>query len=767
MNRTGITARRVDEIVVPSMGDDQENHGSTFLVVLWRRRWIILRCILTALISGYIYLLKAVPIYASSSTVYVQQSIPKIVSDEITSQGNSSNYLYTQCMLIQSTAICSAAAEKPGVRDLKCLVGMDNPVPFIRGSVSAKPGQQGDFITVSMESTNPQDAATIVNAVVEAFIDYQTKQHQSTAVEVLRILQKERDSHEAELKAAQDAIFAYKKANPDVGMNTDKGDVNVDVNRLNALCTALTNAELRQLDIKMALAEADIAGNSPVVLKQLFDRLQTPVAGAGGGDAAASGMQLAEAQYQQDQEHLYELLEDYGTEFPEVKKLQHRLDRERSRLSGLGLSEQSQTTTQSYGDVLRQALATTDRYVAELQRQVDQERQVVMALSVKDAEYEQLLQQKDRVDKTIDLLDSRMKDINVTEDVGALTVSVLEFAKPEFQPVRPKRAQTMGMALLAGLMVGLGGALLRDTLDQRLRSIEEIAMLLDLPILGAVPHMLAKLIPAEKGQEIHLRPHSDVSEAYRTIRTALYFGLDDAKSAKTILVTSPVPGDGKSTLISNLAIAIAQAGRRVLIIDADCRRPMQQKIFQLPSGPGLSSVLKGKIAFAEAVQKTSIDKLDILQCGPLPSNPAEILNSQAFLDLLGAARATYDQVLIDSPPVMPVSDSRILAASCDATILVIRAESSTRRLTEHAKNALVAVGGSLIGVVVNDAPRGPSGYGYYGYYYYGYGKYGYTSSSKGNGDDNGNGDGDDKGDSERRSAAIIGQADVDQAHVGS
>jgi capsular exopolysaccharide synthesis family protein len=747
-NRVAVVARRTDEIVGPSAGDDVERRGTGMHLILWRRRWIVLGCILTSLVSAYIYLLKATPVYSSNSVVYVQQSIPKIISDEFSSQGNSAGYLFTQCMVIQSTTILSAALEKPGVSESKCLAGVDNPVAFLKSAITAVPGKQGDLITVSMESTNPQDAATIVNAVVESFIDYQSKQHQSTAVEVLRILQKERDSNETELKQIQDAMFAYRKASPDIALDTDKGNINMQ--RLASFNDALTAAQLRQLDLQMAVDEANLVRDDPVALRRLIERLQllTPT------DSSSATGQQAMVEYLQDRDRLSELLDEYGPAYPEVRKAQHRVGQEEGELT-----QATQDTARAYIVVLREALTANERHITELQNQVDHERKAVLDLSVKDAEFEQLAQQRDRVVRAIDLLDTRMKDINVTEDVGALTVSVLEYAKPELRPVRPKHGEIMGMALVAGLMVGLGGAMLRDMLDQRLRSAEEIAELLDLPILGAVPHMVGKVPFAERGQEIHLRPRSDVSEAYRTIRTAIYFGLADVKSAKTILITSPAPSDGKSTVISNLAIAIAQAGRRVLMIDADCRRPILHKMFNLAASPGLSSILAGKSNFAAAVQKTSIDKLEILQCGPLPHNPAEILNSQAFLDLLREASEIYDQILIDSPPVMLVTDARILGASCDVTVLVLRAEKSTRRLAEHASDAITSVGGSLIGVVVNDVPRGQAGYGYY-YYGYGYGKYGYTYGSNGNGNGKRNGN----GDPVKVSAAIVGQASIDDGH---
>ena len=290
-------------------------------------------------------------------------------------------------------------------------------------------------------------------------------------------------------------------------------------------------------------------------------------------------------------------------------------------------------------------------------------------------------------------------------------------------------------------MAGLGLAMLLDKVDQRIRSIEEISSLLETPILGVIPRIVRRVLPGEAGREIELRPRSGVAEAFRTVRTAIYFGGEE-RAAKTILVTSPTPGDGKSTTISNLAIAVSQAGRRVLLIDADCRRPVQHKTFKVDETPGLTGILTGRSTLADAVRPTGIDRLDLLQCGPLPHNPAELLDSQALLDLLAEAGRQYDQVLIDSPPVTLVSDARVLAASCDAAVLVLRAERSTRRGAQLAWNALASVGANLLGVVVNDLARPSGGYGY-GYAYYGYGRYGYAPAElNGNGHANGtNGNG--------------------------
>jgi len=232
---------------------------------------------------------------------------------------------------------------------------------------------------------------------------------------------------------------------------------------------------------------------------------------------------------------------------------------------------------------------------------------------------------------------------------------------------------------------------------------------------------------------------SDVAEAYRTIRTAVYFGVPHG-TAKTLLVTSPAPGDGKTTLASNLAIAMAQAGNKILLVDADFRKPMQHKIFELDKKIGLSTVLAGEADLAHAIHKTEVNGLEVLPCGPIPANPSEILNSQMFADVLSELVGRYDHVVIDSPPVMPVTDSRILAASCDCTILALRAEKSTRKSAVYARDTLRSVGSRILGVVVNDVPRKK---GIYGYYYteaevYTYG-YGASNRKGGNGKSKTNG----------------------------
>jgi capsular exopolysaccharide synthesis family protein len=350
----------------------------------------------------------------------------------------------------------------------------------------------------------------------------------------------------------------------------------------------------------------------------------------------------------------------------------------------------------------------------------EQQRIQTIDLNAQLAKYKMLEADFEQTKKLIDLLDERIKEINIVEDVGALNISILEVARAASDPSKPQKERVMNIALVLGIMLGGGLAFLRDWLDQTLRSADEISAVLGLPVLGVVPSMSRRQSVVTRGQKVRLESDSTAAEAYRTIRTAIFFGAPKNK-AKTVLITSPAPVDGKSTLVSNLGIAMAQAGQRILILDADFRKPMQHFIFETNhQDKGLTSVLAGTITLEEAIQTTEIEGLELLLCGHNVSNPSEMLNSKTFARTLEQISNKYDRIIIDAPPVIPVTDAQILSAICDVTLLVLRAEKSTRKVSQRARDGLLSVGAHILGIIVNDVPRKS---GQYGYYYGGHGSY--------------------------------------------
>ena len=713
-----------------------EEAATNVLAAVWRRKGVVLACVAVAMAAGAIYLSRAAKVYSSSAVMLVQQSNPsQFFAREMGSVNNTSaSFLFTQCQLITSTAMLTQAVDVPGVADVPLLKRMENPAGYLKATVSAVPSKLGDTLVVSMESPDFQSAPVIVNGVVQAYQDYQSQQHQSNSVKLAGILQREVDSREKDLRAAQEAMRKLRREHPDLGFNSDKGDSSL----LSTLNGELTTAEITADNLKSATATVTATDPADVsALRGLVDRY-----GLGGQLPPTADVRPA-AQAYADLQAKLQVMQDAGL-LPGSETVR-RTELAAGRAAA-ELDRASRAASAACVSTVKAASDLAEARVKQLRAKIAEERRTTAGLNVFEAEYAELTQQTARNDRAIDAINDQLKRLVNIEDVPPMTVTVLETAKADPRPVRPVPSKTMGMALVGGLMAGLGLAVLLEKVDQRLRSVEEVIALLDTPVLGVVPRVLRRVLPGEIGREIQLRPRSGVAEAFRTVRTAIYFGGAGGGggfaaagangvgvgSGKTILVTSPTPGDGKSTTISNLAIAVAQGGRRTLLIDADCRRPVQHKTFGLGGGaednvgPGLSGVLSGRATLDQAVRPTDVDRLDLLPCGPLPHNPAELLDSQPLLDLLAEVARRYDQVLIDSPPVTLVSDARILAASCDAAILVVRHDRSTRRGAQLAWNALVSVGANVLGVVINDLTRRKDGYGYS---YYGYGRYGYAPAA--------------------------------------
>ncbi|HWJ21043.1 MAG TPA: polysaccharide biosynthesis tyrosine autokinase, partial [Gemmatimonadaceae bacterium] len=315
--------------------------------------------------------------------------------------------------------------------------------------------------------------------------------------------------------------------------------------------------------------------------------------------------------------------------------------------------------------------------------------------------------------------------INESDNGG--TVQLLDAAAlPQFA-VSPNRRRDVTYALVLGLLLGVGLAVLLEKLDDTVKSPDELRDRLDLTVVGLIPAIDINELsrdeaatPAIGRLATHADPRSPVAEAYRSLRTNLAFART-SHALQTLVVASPGPGDGKSTTAANLAITFAQQGQRTLLIDADLRRAVLDKTFDLQRQPGLTDVIIGVATVASAVHATKVPNLFVLPSGQFPPNPSELLGSPAMREVLREAKEQFDVVLFDSPPLLAVTDAAVLSTLVDGTILVVRTASTAREAVRRAVGQLRAVHGRLLGAVLNDADmRGGAYYGGYGYYYYSY-----------------------------------------------
>ena len=767
----------------------QEGLFPIALIVL-QHRWTILLTTVGFLVVGFAYIMKATPIYTSASRLYVEQSGPKIINEYEGVMTQSHNYLYTQSELIRSTPIISDAVNDTRIGHLETFAGIDNLVGYVKRKLKVAVGRKDDIITVSFDSPYPQEAAQLVNAMVDSYVRYHSARQRSTVSEVLRILEKEKVRRDEELSGKFAELLAFTRENGVVSFDDNGG--NIVLERLTRLSSALTETQLAALNAKADFEAAKRMANEPAKIRQFA------------GAAAGAGVHVSgsdrETQLRAELRRVEMDLENakyHGTEdHPSIKAIRseiHRINKE--------LNEQTKEFADAYIEVMQLRWLAAKQREDELMTSFDSQHQAAQELGVKAAQYAMLQSELNRTERICEILDDRIKELNVTEDTGALNISVLEVARPARSPSEPQKRRVMATALALGLVFGTCLAFLRDWMDYRLRSCEEISSVLHIPVLGVIPAIsegqrstitrgreiwlklksifadisrtaYSRTVPGEPkgkakpgaqpimaqvrayralratgtkaqpvavgasspnkdettteeqalvefGQVVHFKPRSIAAEAYRTLRTSIFFGVPKG-GAKTILVTSPAPGDGKTTLVSNLAIATAQAGQGTLVIDADLRKPRQHRIFEIDHEPGLTNVLAGTVRLDEAIQPGPVTGLDLLSCGSQVPNPSEMLNSDVFAQMLKDLPKCYDRVIIDSPPVLPVTDSQIIAASCDVTLLVLRADKSTRRLSQQARDSLVSVGGHLLGAVVNGVKHKHGRYSYYNYSGYGY-----------------------------------------------
>ncbi len=335
-------------------------------------------------------------------------------------------------------------------------------------------------------------------------------------------------------------------------------------------------------------------------------------------------------------------------------------------------------------------------------------------------------------------ISKKISTAKLVKDDEVFKAEMLQIPSPP-QKVEPRFFVIMTLASVLGLLGGFGLAYLADMTDKSFRSPEEIRRRLNIPVVGHVPMLIseeeaAKLEGAINGPDpilvTYYRPKSRKAEVFRGIRTALYFNTR-GEGHKVIQITSPNMGDGKTTLSSNLAVSIAQSGKQTILIDGDFRRPRLHKIFAVPSEKGFASVIMGQCDLRDAVQPSVVPGLTIMPCGPIPPNPAELLTSPRFKELLDELREQYDYVIIDTPPLLVVTDPCAVAPRVDGVLMTMRVIKNGRPIAERARDILLSLGAKPLGIVVNGVSMsGPTGYGYgsgYGYGY-GYGQYDYAQA---------------------------------------
>jgi succinoglycan biosynthesis transport protein ExoP len=382
-------------------------------------------------------------------------------------------------------------------------------------------------------------------------------------------------------------------------------------------------------------------------------------------------------------------------------------------------------------DAVEKDLAIVTREEAGERKLFEDSRKQAVDLNMKEIEYHRLDRAREQNEKLFQALLSRMKEADVARMMRVNNIRVVDTASEPKGAIRPRTMVNLGIGVLAGLLLGIALGWGREQLDNSLKTPDDLEQRLGVTFLGLLPEMgedgeqkggrkrRRRVTPSLLSPEliVHEQPLSGIAEAARSIRTNLLF-MNPDRPYRKLLVSSAAPSEGKTTVACSIAIALAQGGQRVCIVDCDLRRPRIHRIFDRAGDAGVTNVIVGNATVDEVVKPTAVANLWSVPAGPTPPNPADMLHSERFKKFLSDLSDRFDRVVIDSPPIVPVTDSAIISTLVDGTVFVVRAFSTTRHLGHQGLRALRDVDSPVVGAVLNAVNLNRREYNYYYQYYY-------------------------------------------------
>jgi len=708
--------------------------------VRYRKGVVLFTMALSVALAGAYY--ATTPrIYESSASLLVLQMGPDNLSPGMADDHRFSNMMATHRRMLSSDVVLEEAIEllPEEHRDDLAEIEPANWPETIEKKLQVSTVRETNILDLAYRSKDPAAAAAVVNSVLSAYLTFTNNLHKSTAHQILDILNHEKARLEAELREKESQLIELRRTAGDGVIRDGDQGINVVVKRAMALNESLIAAHEKRLEAHAQQAAIEAAIRRGDDLQQhalsMLDEVGRELLMQRLGISRADVMTISRINQQvlEDRAQLQAALQQYGPNHRNVRAIQERLAMAKQFLEGRAQSANSRMLTISNAElapllqeVVGQRLQQAIAHENAIHQSYQEEKDKAIGLDHTMAQLEMLQLDLDRLRRFYDVVLQRVKDINLREENGMLRTSVLNRPEVPNTAVWPRKTTVGLIALVLGLAVGLAIVYLQDLLDDHFRSPEELRLHLGLPVLAMVRRMP---IGHEVGADAiyaHAYPNAVEAEAFRTLRTALAMA---EEGAARIVVSSSEPGDGKTTVVSNLAAAFAQSGKRTLLIDADLRRPGLTPLLGLKGERGLSAVLRDSRPVASAAEanlfRSIVEGLDALPSGPRPSHPTELLAGERFAELLSWAESRYDQVVIDSPPAL-VSDTAVIGRLVDGVLLTVMPEKNRRRVVIRAAEGFTALGIRVLGIVVNRLTE-EKGEDYYGYNYsYGYG-YGYEA----------------------------------------
>ena len=592
--------------------------------------------------------------------------------------------------------------ERPRIREQSVLLEilpLTAAAAEVRGSIATKVLPQTNIIEIAYLGTEPALVRDVTNAVASEYAAVSSEMQRTNARAKSRFIASSLRDQRARLDSAQDALKDFKERQQIGDVNAEQSALASSIHRMEDAKQAGLVEQKIYFTLVGRLTAADTADDE---LRRLV-----------GTDAVEKNRYIANLY-----DRWFNLIKERETLYArgrtdrndDVKAVQRLISRTKEDL---------RSASQLYLQALQSRLGSLDKTIADMRLETEKYPKL-------EAQQSRLSATVGTMQRTFDNLQSEYQLARIAESVDDGRVQFIDEATLPTFAVSPNRKRAITYSVMVGLLLGFALAFGLDRLDDSVKSPDELRDQMELPMLGLIP-----AIRGERGSRrgtdptvgrllTHADPRSPVAEAYRSMRTNLAFARAQ-QSPQAIVVASPGPADGKSTTVANLAITFAQQGQRTLLIDADLRRAVLDKAFGVSRSPGLTEVIIGETTLEKVVHETSVPNLSVVASGRFPPNPAELLGSTRMQEVLHDAKARFDVVLLDSPPLLAVTDAAVLSTMVDGVVLVIRTERTKREAVRRALGHIRSVRGRLLGAVLNDVDmRSGAYYGSYGHYYYSY-----------------------------------------------
>jgi capsular exopolysaccharide synthesis family protein len=707
-----------------------------------RKNWFLVMLAVAAFVTGAsLYTSRLTRIYEAVASVQLDpQPLMPLGNQNGAQTGPESywsnqEYFATQLQVLTSRKVAEAVVRKLALnRDHSFVankpagavaggaeVSIDAAANLLRGRMEVKQIADSRLTRVTYRDADPSRAQRVLAAVVDEYVDQNLDRTLDTASQRAEWLDTQLVKLKEELESQEMELHDFKKRNNllSVSFDDQSNMLRAQIQQLNS---ALTDLKARQERVAARLAVLQgINAENPAAIPQ--------------SELLGDGLlKTLRSSYLEAEEQLGRLRAmGKGENHPDVQAAAVTLQSSRDAL-------QSELENIRHG--CQADLDAVHRELAGVTRLYETAKSQAMDLNLNEVRYARLRRSKDNTEHVFGVVLERSTESGLSKLMPFNNVRVLDRPLLPAGPVLPRPALNLALGAALGLLVGFCFAVGRELLDRTVRDAADVERELGIPSIGALPDVqgragLATLYygayphgrahkrgssGSESGNErlvpemlVHHYPKSAAAEAARAIRTNLLLTSPD-HPYKTLLVTSPSPAEGKTMVATSVAIAMAQAGQRVCLVDCDLRRPRVHTVFGSPIAPGVTVAMLDPSKLDEALVKTSAPDLWVLPAGPTPPNPADLMHSDAFGRLLEALQSRFDRIVIDSPPAGIVTDPVVLSTRVDATLLVVRARRTRRESARHALRALTDVGGTVPGFIINAV--GPTGEGY-SYSYYG------------------------------------------------